>query len=369
MAHKNVKQAWLEMMQGNALTVRARVIERMKKGEAPPSMTLPESKAEFPKLLLLDTNIWVVLSQVHHGVKQSPNVSAASAAIRGAVKTGHLVVPITTTNLDEATKHADAQERKRRARFMVDLSWNFSCLSHTVVRDHEIDRAVEKHVLRDEKLPSIRPYLIHWGLAGARGGPTRILVAEKKNAPLMEQIGNEPEMSAMLMAFGLDSEYHAESSAREADLLGTVNKARSTDVHMPVLERISAAFFHVLTRPNNYTRRIMFALMTRGVSEEAYADLVADRDRLDRFAEDLHEHYIWVRLWFERDRSANDRPAMNDARDGSFLGQAIAYGNIVVTEKRWAHLANKTKIAARYGTKVLSRVDDLPELLKQEGCL
>ena len=71
----------------------------------------------------------------------------------------------------------------------------------------------------------------------------------------------------------------------------------------------------------------------------------------------------------ERTFNRDDRPAVNDARDGSFLGQAIAYGNIVVTEKRWAHLANKTKIAERYGTKVIGRVDDLPDLLKQEGCL
>jgi hypothetical protein len=369
MAHKNVKQAWREMMEGNALTVRARIVERMNKGEVPPSVTLPESKAEFPKLLFLDTNIWVALSQTHHGVKQRLGVSAATTAIREAVKARRLVLPITATNLDEATKHADAEERKRRARFMVDLSGNFSCLSPVVVRDHEIDRAVEKHILRDEKLPSIRPYLVHWGLAGVRGHRIRIFDADRKNAPFVEQLGNEPDMSAMLLAFGLDSDFHAEAGATEADLLDTVNKARSTDGHVPVLERMSDAFFYVLTRPNNYTRRIMFALMKRGVSEQVYADLIADRARLDDFAEDLHERYIWATLWFERDRSANDKPALNDARDGSFLGQAIAYGNIVLTEKRWAHLANKTKIAQRYGTTVLSRVDDLPDLLTQEGCI
>ena len=110
MAHKNVKQAWQEMTQESALTVRSRVVERMNRAEAEPSITLPESKAEFPKLLLLDTNIWVALSQVHHGVKKSPTVSLALAAIREAVETKRLVVPITTTNLDEATKHADAAE-------------------------------------------------------------------------------------------------------------------------------------------------------------------------------------------------------------------------------------------------------------------
>lgn len=357
------------MMQENALAVNTRVAARITRGEAPPSITLPESKAEFPKLLFLDTKIWIGLSQLQHGKNENPKVSAALAAIREAVKTTRLAVPITDTNLDEAAKNRDSEKRKRLARFMVDLSGNYSCLSNTVLRDHEIDRAVEKHILGDEKLPSIRPYLIHWGLAGVRGHRIRILDEDRKSAAFVEQLGNEPEMTAMFIAFGLDSDYYASMGAREKDLLDTVNLARSTDGHMSVAERLSATFHYFLTQPNQYTRRAMFALLSRGVSEQAYVDLVSDNARLLRYAEDLHQRYIWTRLWFERDRNRDDKAAQNDARDGSFLGQSIAYGNIVVTENRWSNLANRTKIAQQYGTKVLPRVDDLPELLKREGCL
>ena len=132
---------------------------------------------------------------------------------------------------------------------------------------------------------------------------------------------------------------------------------------------MSGALYHFLSRPSSYLERIIVNLMARRIPLQAYVDMVSDQQRLMRFAEDIHQLYIWIRLWFERDRNPQDKTAVNDARDGSFLGQAIAYGNIVVTEKRWAHLANKTKIAERHGTTVLGRVDDLPDVLKQEGCI
>jgi len=109
--------------------------------------------------------------------------------------------------------------------------------------------------------------------------------------------------------------------------------------------------------------------MRRGLTEQVYIDLASDEGRLMRFAEDLHQLYIWTRIQYERDRSADAKSEVNDARDGSFLGQAITYGNVVVTEKQWAHLANHTKIADRYGTKVVGRMSEIPAVLKQEGCI
>ena len=38
-------------------------------------------------------------------------------------------------------------------------------------------------------------------------------------------------------------------------------------------------------------------------SEQVYVDLASDEGRLMRFAEDLHQLYIWTRIQYERDRS------------------------------------------------------------------
>lgn len=365
----NKQRVWEPMVRENARAVCERVLARINGGEGPPSLTLPESKAEFPKLLCLDMGIWVELARVHYGKSLDPGASAALAAIREATRTRRVVAPITTTNLDEATKHPSEDRRKRLAEFMVGLSGNFSLLNGAVTRDHQIDCAVEKY-LGVETLPSIRPYLIHWGLdAAGLGRPARLPAMDPEYVELVQQTLLEPEQSVVNLIYALDAGYHAKMRQLEEGLVPVVDAARQADVHLPVKERMAGAFRYFLTSTNSYTRRIMFALVRRDVSEQAYVDLATDEARLMRFAEDLHQLYIWTRIQYERDRSGNDNPARNDSRDGSFLGQAIAYANIVVTEKRWAHLANRTKIATRYGTRVIGRVDELPDSLKQEGCL
>jgi hypothetical protein len=179
----------------------------------------------------------------------------------------------------------------------------------------------------------------------------------------------EPEQSKVQLIYALDQSYHQSHEAREAELVKLNEKARASDGHLSPLERMAGAFRYFLSGPNTYTNRIVYALAKRGLSQRTYDDFISDENRLMRFAEDLHQLYIWTRIHYERDRSPDARSEVNDARDGTFLGQAIAYGNVVVTEKQWAHLANQTKIAERYGTKVIGRLSEIPTALKQEDCI
>jgi hypothetical protein len=74
----------------------------------------------------------------------------------------------------------------------------------------------------------------------------------------------------------------------------------------------------VRERRNAYTNRIVYALMKRGLAQQTYDDFASDENRLMRFAEDLHQLYIWIRIEYERDRSPDAKSEVNDARDGSF---------------------------------------------------
>jgi hypothetical protein len=51
------KRAWEAMVRRDALSVYNRVVERLDKGEDPPSLRFPVSETEFPKLLCLDMKI------------------------------------------------------------------------------------------------------------------------------------------------------------------------------------------------------------------------------------------------------------------------------------------------------------------------
>ena len=355
-------------MREHGRAVLERVAARINRSEDPPAVTLPESKAEFPKLVFLDMWVWVELSKVHHGRSQDAAATAALAALRDALNSKRAVTPIATTNLDEATKHTDENRRKRLAEFMVDLCGNFSCLAFPVTQDHQVDCAVEKH-MATPTLPSIRPYLVRWGLdAAGLGRPARLLPMPPEYETLIRQVMLEPEQSKAQLIYALDRSYHEQHEAKEAELVKLHERARETDGHMPPLERMAAAFRYYLTCPNTHTNRIVFALAKRGLTQQTYDDFISDDTRLMRFAEDLHQLYIWTRIQYERDRNHDAKIEANDARDGSFLGQAIAYGNIVATEKQWARLANQTGIAQRYGTKVI-KLSEIPAALKQEGCI
>jgi hypothetical protein len=43
--------------------------------------------------------------------------------------------------------------------------------------------------------------------------------------------------------------------------------------------------------------------------------------------------------------------------------------NFVVTERYWSHVSNQTGLPKRYGTSVISALEELPQLLRSQGCL
>ena len=63
------------------------------------------------------------------------------------------------------------------------------------------------------------------------------------------------------------------------------------------------------------------------------------------------------------------RIAANDLRDVEFYQVAIPYANVLATEKHWASIIKHTKLDARFGTRIVKDLADLPDALRAEGCL
>lgn len=111
-----------------------------------------------------------------------------------------------------------------------------------------------------------------------------------------------------------------------------------------------------------HMRPVMERVLARLQRDEAPPSVTLPASKTD-FPKLLYlDMWVWVEL-------SDAKSEVNDARDGAFLGQAITYGNVVVTEKQWASLANRTKIAERYGTRVIGRLSEIPAVLKQEDCI
>ncbi|MEU7778892.1 hypothetical protein [Micromonospora parva] len=54
----------------------------------------------------------------------------------------------------------------------------------------------------------------------------------------------------------------------------------------------------------------------------------------------------------------------HDRTDLAALASAVPYSDVVVTERQWAHVFRSTGLDKRFGTRVLSRLSDLAELLR-----
>lgn len=349
-----------------------RIANRIEGGRALPAVTLPVSKADFPKVLCLDMMHWVALSRAHHSARDpTPEAIAALDAIRSATKKNRLVVPVLASNVHEAMEHENEEVRKRLALFMVNLSNNFSMVNHMVTEDQEIARAIENHIVGTSTLPPVRPTIVQWGFtAAALGRDINPKTKNKRKAVLLQQFSKEPEISVASLVAARDPEAIKAIRQREQESLALMESARETDKHLSRVERWSRALYHVLKDGHGRLPETIGAhLAARGLSRGTYLRLLEDPERRLRFIGDLTQYYVKWMLFYERDRSRDERYQANDYKDGSFLAQAIAYANVVVTEKRWTQHANNTGVAEQYATQVLKSLKGLPEALAREDCL
>lgn len=84
---------------------------------------------------------------------------------------------------------------------------------------------------------------------------------------------------------------------------------------------------------------------------------------------DLPSRAGLLELAWRQHANSNTLWEPNDLNDLVFLGVAIGYCDIVVTERRRRHMFNRSPIGKRPGTLVLSRLADLPEALASPSAI
>ena len=71
----------------------------------------------------------------------------------------------------------------------------------------------------------------------------------------------------------------------------------------------------------------------------------------------------WLTLAVWRDFDWDRAVTGNDFRDQAFLSVAVPYCDVVVTERYFGGLVERSGLAGRHGVRVLTRLEDLPALL------
>jgi hypothetical protein len=345
-----------------------RVLEQRARGATPVSPRLPASKAEFPKLLCLDLNKWVDLGRAHYGRPGGESFQDALASVRRAVDTGKLVVPITVENALEVTNRKDEGSRRRLAEFMVGLSQNHSILNSVVLEALELDRAVATVYCELAGAPPLRPRVLERGLGAAMmGGTPRVPADTPQLEEVVREVLLQPEIAIWILSQPTAAmelaEYRSDNKSIAAFLDGIRRAHTSPTVEQRMRDELANVF-----RQGSAAARLQESLRRRGIQEDAFYEWLWTRDRRLRFVEAVPGIDVLGTLMLHKDRNLDAAVHPNDGEDLFFLRVGVPYGNIVVTENSWSHLANATGLADKYGTIVVADAQRLPELLAKEGC-
>jgi hypothetical protein len=337
-------------------TVVERVTARMERGEAPPARVVPRSKDAVPKILCLDQNKWVDLARAHYGREEGKPFVDALAAIRAAVERNTLMVPIMPSNLIEVAEPNDQGRRERTAQFMVDLSGNHSFSKPEPVADLEMNHAIRSVFLGEQVDPFPREKLVAWGIEFALG---RRMVGPE----FLVQALNEPEASVLALVHAVGRDGVAEGRRLDERAAEAARVARGRgDRSARVGEELTALF-----GSGSFATRLYGQVEYLGIEHKLFARWLEGNQ--ERFAAGMPNVDVELRLLLARDQNQHHATHRNDLKDFIFLKLAIPYGNMVVTENSWAHLARAEKMDLQYGTTVMADLRDLPTLLAREGCL
>jgi hypothetical protein len=102
-------------------------------------------------------------------------------------------------------------------------------------------------------------------------------------------------------------------------------------------------------------------LARASVSWHALMELGADE--VTAFMLDLPSRAAGLELMWRQFDNQQTKWKPNDLIDIGYLSCAVAYCDIVVTERKWTHMLNQSDVPKRFDTTVISDLNDLTELL------
>jgi hypothetical protein len=351
------------------LSLFRRVEGRLARAEGHPSVHIPVNKSEFPKLVCLDQNKWIELARVHYRKVTDLGAQRALDGIREAVFAGTIVVPIMTSNLIEAGEPNDEERRHRIASFMVEMSRNFSWSHPKTTDTQEAERSIRQHILEEREVAAVRPNLIRWGIDAATFGKVMKVDTDDRFLEVIAgQAMHEPEFSVLWLMHASDRTTVGNLRVFDVEGAAKIDGIRRSSGNATADRRRPHEMFHLLSS-GSFAEKVHEILKRLQVPASVFETWLVDGGRLLQLTNDMPAVDVEFVLLAARDRNTQDRTHPNDFKDMMFLKQAIPYANIVVTENRWAHLANATGLAEKYGTRVIASLDDLPQALNEERCV
>lgn len=215
----------------------------------------------------------------------------------------------------------------------------------------------------------VRAGLVQRGVYAAATGRRPIINAGNETlSAIVNDALMEPEVSAAALAHAVSRDTVRSFRKKDAEVAQFVEQVRVTDAALSVQQRRVLELRNLLTE-GALAGKIHDLLVELDVDRAKFDAWLSSDEQLLALTDATPGIDVMATLMLERDRNRDHRTHRNDGKDFSFLNVALPYANIVVTERSWAHLATSSALTAKYGTVVTGDASELPELLRDSGCL
>jgi len=316
------------------------------------------------RTIYLDQMQWIQLARAYHGRSTDPALRAVLDFVIAARETGQARFPLSLAHYLETAHRGDIASRSRLATVMRELSGGLRLASPERVVEREIDIA-----LRLEFGPRVRdrrPFsLVERGLGQLTGVPGRFRLVGSGLAHIAPERIAEVENRAneMLDEVLLSGVAPFATATPPPPSVDTSGPARKFQAGLAGLAALHAKM-DTATRSRAIYAQTMVdirdaideALVAHGVTWDEFAML-----RLEgwmRFLDNMPSRRVDMHLRRQWASNASLPAKVTDLNDWAYVGTAVAYCDVVVTERQLADLANRPGLTKK--AIVIADIRQLP---------
>jgi hypothetical protein len=327
--------------------------------------------ASYPRLTMLrvylDQNKWIDLGRAINGNPEGAPFKQVAVAIGTAVDHGQASFPLSAAHAFETAKRRNAVQRHQLAATMMAVSRNHAISPHWELLPPELDRALQRRFGKPDSPLPLQPFGFgrqhrsgRHALAessGLRGqlGEANPGLSDRELTDLIDWILLAgPPVDLPVVGIDLPPVEPAQNFAKDQNKTVELFLAHQ-------LEKDKRRGTVVMMEVRDMFEQLDEARARAGIAWEELLKLGAD-DWAD-FLLDLPSRAPGLELMWRQHDNTQTTWHPNDMTDIGYLSAAVAYCDVVVTERKWAAMLNNSGVARRFGTTVISNLADLSELL------
>jgi len=298
------------------------------------------------------------LARAYHNRPNGESYKSVLDKILRAVQQEKVFFPLSATHVIETVKNRDISRRKRLAQVMAEISQGWSMAPESLVLQYELKAIVAETFA---KSPPSRPMVFGIGIPYAFGAQL-----------------NLHDSSGVIIKMPNDLAHRVNkllSSPKVVEdfLMGNVESSNSIGVgsYTKIINDIveGAENFRNIAKPLGQAIHKRAYLANRMVDLQAaltiflvshkktFHDLLClGQERLMEFFANVPVLNTEAELVIGRDKHWDKAIHRNDPADIAFLSVGIPYCDIVVTEKFWCSLCQRSQLDKKYNTTMLADV-------------